>query len=81
MTTVCTHACCRRSLQDGILESYWGEHIHLGYYNEEERKKVRQTIGKGVMSRTVTAAFVLRRILRFPRTIRLSSSVFFFSSF
>lgn len=28
-------------LQDGILESYWGEHIHLGYYDEEERKKVR----------------------------------------
>lgn len=23
---------------DGILEEYWGEHIHLGYYNEEERK-------------------------------------------
>ncbi|CAB9519094.1 hydroxy-16-methoxy-2,3-dihydrotabersonine N-methyltransferase [Seminavis robusta] len=21
---------------DGILEYYWGEHIHLGYYNEEE---------------------------------------------
>ncbi|CAM9308229.1 unnamed protein product [Pylaiella littoralis] len=25
--------------EDGILESYWGEHIHLGYYNEQERKK------------------------------------------
>ena len=33
---------CCRSLQDGILESYWGEHTHLGYYNEEERKKVRE---------------------------------------
>jgi len=22
--------------QDGILEYYWGEHIHLGYYNSEE---------------------------------------------
>jgi MPBQ/MSBQ methyltransferase len=22
--------------QDGILEYYWGEHIHLGYYTEEE---------------------------------------------
>lgn len=22
--------------QDGILEYYWGEHIHLGYYNEKE---------------------------------------------
>lgn len=22
--------------QDGILEYYWGEHIHLGYYNAEE---------------------------------------------
>lgn len=22
--------------QDGILEYYWGEHIHLGYYDEEE---------------------------------------------
>lgn len=31
--------------QDGILESYWGEHIHLGYYDEEERKKVRDASG------------------------------------
>jgi MPBQ/MSBQ methyltransferase len=22
---------------EGILEHYWGEHIHLGYYTEEER--------------------------------------------
>ena len=22
--------------QDGILEYYWGEHIHLGYYTDEE---------------------------------------------
>eukprot|EP00898_Chlorokybus_atmophyticus_P008701 jgi/Chlat1/8832/Chrsp91S08168 len=25
--------------EEGVLESYWGEHIHLGYYNEEERRK------------------------------------------
>lgn len=25
--------------QEGILEYYWGEHIHLGYYNNEERDK------------------------------------------
>ncbi|CAM9217259.1 unnamed protein product, partial [Chrysoparadoxa australica] len=25
--------------QDGILEAYWGEHIHLGYYTPEELKK------------------------------------------
>ncbi|CAL5227341.1 g10286 [Coccomyxa viridis] len=25
--------------QDGILEYYWGEHIHLGYYTEEERAR------------------------------------------
>jgi MPBQ/MSBQ methyltransferase len=25
--------------EDGILEYYWGEHIHLGYYNDEERKR------------------------------------------
>lgn len=25
--------------QDGILEYYWGEHIHLGYYNAEEMEK------------------------------------------
>ena len=25
--------------QDGILEYYWGEHIHLGYYNKEEMVK------------------------------------------
>lgn len=24
--------------QEGILEHYWGEHIHLGYYTEEERQ-------------------------------------------
>ena len=24
---------------DGILEYYWGEHIHLGYYSEEEMKR------------------------------------------
>jgi MPBQ/MSBQ methyltransferase len=24
---------------EGILEYYWGEHIHLGYYNEEVRAK------------------------------------------
>jgi MPBQ/MSBQ methyltransferase len=24
---------------EGILEYYWGEHIHLGYYTEEERAK------------------------------------------
>ena len=22
---------------DGVLEHYWGEHIHLGYYSEEVR--------------------------------------------
>ena len=25
--------------RDGILEYYWGEHIHLGYYTEEERAR------------------------------------------
>lgn len=25
--------------RDGILEYYWGEHIHLGYYTEAERAK------------------------------------------
>jgi hypothetical protein len=24
---------------EGILEAYWGEHIHLGYYNDEERAR------------------------------------------
>ena len=24
---------------DGVLEHYWGEHIHLGYYTEEEMQK------------------------------------------
>jgi MPBQ/MSBQ methyltransferase len=24
---------------EGILEAYWGEHIHLGYYNDDEMKK------------------------------------------
>ena len=25
--------------QDGILEYYWGEHIHLGYYSDEDMAK------------------------------------------
>ena len=25
--------------EDGILEYYWGEHIHLGYYSDEELKR------------------------------------------
>ena len=25
--------------EEGILEYYWGEHIHLGYYNKDERDK------------------------------------------
>jgi 2-polyprenyl-3-methyl-5-hydroxy-6-metoxy-1,4-benzoquinol methylase len=25
--------------REGVLEHYWGEHIHLGYYSDEERKK------------------------------------------
>ncbi|KAL4434784.1 hypothetical protein ABPG77_005311 [Micractinium sp. CCAP 211/92] len=25
--------------EEGVLEYYWGEHIHLGYYTEEERQK------------------------------------------
>ena len=28
---------------EGILEYYWGEHIHLGYYGEAERNKNRMT--------------------------------------
>ena len=24
---------------EGILEHYWGEHIHLGYYTPEERQR------------------------------------------
>ena len=24
---------------EGILEAYWGEHIHLGYYDDAERKR------------------------------------------
>lgn len=25
--------------EDGVLEYYWGEHIHLGYYTEKERQR------------------------------------------
>merc|ERR1712087_80909 len=25
--------------QDGILEYYWGEHIHLGYYSKDEMER------------------------------------------
>ena len=24
--------------EEGVLEYYWGEHIHLGYYSEEQRR-------------------------------------------
>lgn len=24
--------------REGLVEYYWGEHIHLGYYSEEERR-------------------------------------------
>jgi 2-polyprenyl-3-methyl-5-hydroxy-6-metoxy-1,4-benzoquinol methylase len=27
------------SRREGLVEYYWGEHIHLGYYTEEERAK------------------------------------------
>lgn len=27
--------------EEGILEYYWGEHIHLGYYDEADRKAVK----------------------------------------
>ena len=39
----CMHACIWSPPhvpgpgRDGILEHYWGEHIHLGYYSEAER--------------------------------------------
>lgn len=35
---------CMLSLgpQEKILEYYWGEHIHLGYYSDEEQKQVRR---------------------------------------
>lgn len=26
--------------QEGILEHYWGDHIHLGYYTEEVRARL-----------------------------------------
>jgi len=25
-------------VQEGLVEYYWGEHIHLGYYSDQERK-------------------------------------------
>lgn len=28
---------------EGILEAYWGEHIHLGYYNEQVRTVILDT--------------------------------------
>jgi hypothetical protein len=28
---------CHMDSQEGILEKFWGEHIHLGYYTEAER--------------------------------------------
>ena len=32
---------CR--VQEGILEHYWGEHIHLGHYSDAERAAVEHT--------------------------------------
>jgi MPBQ/MSBQ methyltransferase len=31
--------------QEGVLEYYWGEHIHLGYYSHELRRRGRYTNG------------------------------------
>jgi hypothetical protein len=28
--------------REKILEHYWGEHIHLGYYSDEVQQKVRE---------------------------------------
>lgn len=40
-STMSTSSCLRNGLtcREGILEYYWGEHIHLGYYSEEERRR------------------------------------------
>lgn len=32
------HLIASLSSREGILEYYWGEHIHLGHYSEAERK-------------------------------------------
>jgi hypothetical protein len=32
--------CVRVCTQEKILEHYWGEHIHLGYYSDEVQKEV-----------------------------------------
>ena len=30
--------------REKILEHYWGEHIHLGYYSDEEQKQVSPSV-------------------------------------
>ena len=46
--------------EEGILEYYWGEHIHLGYYSAEEKYRYKCSCGRGKSRRT--SIFRVRRL-------------------
>jgi len=44
--------------EEGILEYYWGEHIHLGYYDEDDLKAVTNPIKSGKVFKDTKFKFV-----------------------
>lgn len=56
--------------EEGVLEYYWGEHIHLGYYTEEVRtgaQGAHSSLRKATREQTgVRQASLLGRVDRSP---------------
>lgn len=44
--------------EEGILEYYWGEHIHLGYYNDEDLKAVTNPLKSGKVFKDTKYKFI-----------------------
>lgn len=44
--------------EEGILEYYWGEHIHLGYYDEDDLKAVTNPFKSGKVFKDTKFKFV-----------------------
>merc|ERR1719247_2638098 len=59
---------------EGILEYYWGEHIHLGYYGEKERKGPFYGGKDFIGASTSTWGTTGRRSARAPSTAARTSS-------
>jgi MPBQ/MSBQ methyltransferase len=44
--------------EEGILEYYWGEHIHLGYYNETDLKAITNPMKSGKVFKDTKYKFI-----------------------